>query len=109
MTNLLIGDDGGVCYSGTPLFSISCWKSTTNEQVLPTWGDPNHESFRKTSALKKRRIVAVGDLHGDKANSLSVLRMAGVIDAHNNWAGGDHTVFVQTVSYSVFVHNLLIY
>ncbi|RKP28050.1 Metallo-dependent phosphatase-like protein, partial [Syncephalis pseudoplumigaleata] len=38
----------------------------------------------------------VGDLHGDFANSLSVFRMAGVIDADNHWAGGNHTVLVQT-------------
>ncbi|KAI8052262.1 Metallo-dependent phosphatase-like protein [Syncephalis plumigaleata] len=63
---------------------------------MSVWHDTNHASFKNASALRKRRIVAVGDLHGDMSNSLAVLRMAGIIDRNNNWAGGDNTVFVQT-------------
>ncbi|RKP10724.1 Metallo-dependent phosphatase-like protein, partial [Thamnocephalis sphaerospora] len=43
-----------------------------------------------------RRVVAVGSLHGDMSAALSVLRMAGVIDDGGKWAGGSHTVLVQT-------------
>ncbi|KAI8050360.1 Metallo-dependent phosphatase-like protein [Syncephalis plumigaleata] len=43
----------------------------------------------------KRRVVAVGDLHGDAKNSLAVFRMAGLIDANDRWIAKD-TVFVQT-------------
>lgn len=34
-----------------------------------------------------RRIVAVGDLHGDFGNTLKVLEMSGVIDKEGGWAG----------------------
>ena len=41
------------------------------------------------------RIVAVGDVHGDFVQFLTVLRQAAVIDAKNNWIGGK-THLVQT-------------
>jgi hypothetical protein len=41
------------------------------------------------------RIVAVGDLHGDYAQAVSVLRSAGVLDAGEHWSGGN-THLVQT-------------
>lgn len=41
------------------------------------------------------RIVAVGDLHGDVDASLSVLRLAGLVDDQGHWAGGT-TTLVQT-------------
>lgn len=43
----------------------------------------------------ERRIVAVGDLHGDLGNAHKVLHMAGVVDADGNWSG-DVDFFVQT-------------
>ncbi|OCH93056.1 Metallo-dependent phosphatase [Obba rivulosa] len=42
-----------------------------------------------------RRIVAVGDLHGDLPNAQKVLRMAGVVDEAGNWTG-EVDFFVQT-------------
>ncbi|KAH9940970.1 Metallo-dependent phosphatase [Amylocystis lapponica] len=42
-----------------------------------------------------RRIVAVGDLHGDSPNAHTVLQMAGVVDASGDWTGAVD-VFVQT-------------
>lgn len=45
--------------------------------------------------LASRRIVAVGDLHGDSGNALKVLQMAGVVDEHGTWTG-DVDFFVQT-------------
>ena len=41
------------------------------------------------------RLVAVGDLHGDSAATLSVLRLAGLVDAAGAWSGGE-AVLVQT-------------
>src|SRR5947208_15920946 len=35
-----------------------------------------------------QRIVAVGDIHGDKDAFVAVLRMAGVIDDQERWIGG---------------------
>ncbi|RPD60099.1 Metallo-dependent phosphatase [Lentinus tigrinus ALCF2SS1-7] len=42
-----------------------------------------------------RRIVAVGDLHGDMPNALEVLQMAGVVDDNGDWSG-EVDFFVQT-------------
>jgi hypothetical protein len=42
-----------------------------------------------------KRIVAVGDVHGDLAQFTGVLRAAGVIDRDTNWSGGK-THLVQT-------------
>jgi len=40
-------------------------------------------------------LVAVGDLHGDLAQTKQVLELAGVVDTEGHWSGGD-TVLVQT-------------
>ena len=42
-----------------------------------------------------RRIVAVGDLHGDLSNARRVLDFSGVIDEYGDWSG-DIDFFVQT-------------
>lgn len=42
-----------------------------------------------------RRLVAIGDLHGDLAATRSALRAAGAIDRGDRWIGGD-LVVVQT-------------
>jgi hypothetical protein len=42
-----------------------------------------------------RRVVAVGDLHGDLAATRAAFRLAGAIDAADRWIGGDLAV-VQT-------------
>ena len=42
-----------------------------------------------------RRIVAVGDLHGDFGNARKVLEMSGVIDKEGKWTG-QVDFFVQT-------------
>lgn len=42
-----------------------------------------------------RRVVAIGDLHADPAAARAALRLAGLIDDHDAWTGGD-TVLVQT-------------
>src|SRR5688572_20846577 len=42
-----------------------------------------------------KRVVAIGDLHGDISGTRSALRAAGVIDDKDNWIGKD-TVVVQT-------------
>ena len=43
----------------------------------------------------RRRIVAVGDLHGDLPNAYKVLKMAGVVTKDGHWSG-DVDYFVQT-------------
>jgi hypothetical protein len=51
-------------------------------------GDPPEDAF-------VRRIVAVGDLHGDFGNTQRVLEMSGVIDKGGKWTG-NVDFFVQT-------------
>eukprot|EP01062_Namystynia_karyoxenos_P059896 TRINITY_DN51317_c0_g1_i1.p1 TRINITY_DN51317_c0_g1~~TRINITY_DN51317_c0_g1_i1.p1 ORF type:complete len:442 (+),score=131.96 TRINITY_DN51317_c0_g1_i1:75-1400(+) len=41
-----------------------------------------------TAPASARRVVAVGDLHGDFHNGVVVLRQAGLVDAEGNWTGG---------------------
>jgi hypothetical protein len=41
-----------------------------------------------------RRVVAIGDVHGDLAAGLQALRQASLIDAQQRWSGGE-TVMVQ--------------
>src|SRR5262245_21618266 len=36
-----------------------------------------------------RRVVAIGDVHGDKDALVAVLKMAGIIDAQERWTGGE--------------------
>ncbi|KAJ9083084.1 hypothetical protein DSO57_1038243 [Entomophthora muscae] len=45
---------------------------------------------------QEKRIVAVGDIHGDFQNALKVLKMAGVTDDKGKWIGGNNTTLVQT-------------
>src|SRR5512140_1089804 len=42
-----------------------------------------------------KRMVAIGDLHGDLGGTRAALRAAGAIDEHDKWIGGD-LVVVQT-------------
>src|SRR5579862_5552978 len=39
-----------------------------------------------------KRLVAIGDVHGDAAAARAVLRLAGAIDDHDAWIGGDLVV-----------------
>lgn len=41
-----------------------------------------------------KRLVAIGDLHGDLAKARAALQVAEVIDEHDRWVGGQ-TVVVQ--------------
>jgi hypothetical protein len=50
---------------------------------------------RSQSQAVPERIVAVGDLHGDFDATRRALRLAGAIDAQDNWSGGS-LVLVQT-------------
>jgi hypothetical protein len=45
--------------------------------------------------ITAKRVVAIGDLHGDLGGTRSALRAAGAIDAGDRWIGGE-LVIVQT-------------
>lgn len=68
------------------------WQSAeeTQELNVQDLGEETYVDGRFT-----RRIVAVGDLHGDMGNALKVLQMADVVDQHGNWSG-KVDIFVQT-------------
>jgi TPR repeat protein len=53
--------------------------------TIPAPGTPLHTQDIWTGV---RRVVAVGDVHGDYEQFVAVLRSAGLIDAHGNWSGG---------------------
>ena len=39
-----------------------------------------------------RRVIAIGDVHGDRSAAQRALRLAGVIDANDNWSGSQDLV-----------------
>jgi hypothetical protein len=47
------------------------------------------------AAFAERRVVAVGDVHGNYSGFTSILQESGLIDAENRWTGGN-SVLVQT-------------
>jgi hypothetical protein len=76
------------------------FKSATFHQLRSSWS--SFQSYLGDSQVSSditlsftRKIVAVGDLHGDLPNALKVLQMAHVVDAHGNWSG-EIDFFVQT-------------
>ncbi|RKP10214.1 Metallo-dependent phosphatase-like protein [Thamnocephalis sphaerospora] len=95
---MLVGDDGGARPLDSPLFRARCWNAKRVNQFVQSaqrCEDFNSETFRPISELGRRRIIAVGDLHGDMESALSVLRMANVVDENGKWVG-NNTVLVQT-------------
>lgn len=39
-----------------------------------------------------KRLIAIGDLHGDYAKTLRALKLAGLVDDDLKWSGGDSVV-----------------
>lgn len=58
----------------------------------PLRGSSSERSFRWPAAP---RIVAFGDVHGDLGATRAALRLAGAVDGHDRWKGGEMVV-VQT-------------
>jgi hypothetical protein len=75
--------------------SASCGLEPAKEpdwDVLPSASSADDPSFRFPA---RHRLVAFGDVHGDLAAARTALRLAGAIDEHDDWIGGD-LVVVQT-------------
>jgi hypothetical protein len=66
------------------------------ERLLPAGYLTKTGSYAPIATIS-RRIVAIGDLHGDLDSTHRILRMAGLIDNDQvpNWVGG-HDVFIST-------------
>jgi hypothetical protein len=66
---------------------------------LPLFSPSSDHSYTQSPNVQiegiSRRIVAVGDIHGDFENAFKVLHMAGVVDDHGDWTG-NVDLFVQT-------------
>jgi len=56
---------------------------------------PSAQHAALTTGHTGRRILSVGDLHGDARHAAELLRALGVMDEQGNWAGGE-AVLVQT-------------
>lgn len=52
--------------------------------LLPSSSRPARHNYANGF---ERRIVALGDLHGDFSNALATLTMSGVIDEDRKWTG----------------------
>jgi hypothetical protein len=52
-------------------------------------------SSAPSAASSPGRVVAIGDVHGDLAATRAALRLAGAIDASDNWIGGASLTVVQ--------------
>lgn len=84
--------------------AVSTWP-TQRQIIIGATDAIRHRLWRWNIELDKakdserhsfsRRIVAVGDLHGDLPNARRVLDFAGVIDEFGDWSG-DVDFFVQT-------------
>lgn len=68
--------------------------ATTNSAPAPA-ADRCNLSPLPLRRPQPKRLVAIGDLHGDLAATRSALKAAGAIDDADNWIGGD-LVVVQT-------------
>ena len=73
---------------------------------------PQASSDSEDTFTDVRRVVAIGDVHGDSQRFLELLRGAALIDAKNAWTGGDtHLVlsgdFVDRGDHSAQVLDLL--
>jgi hypothetical protein len=82
---------------------LGCDRRHTRDEAPPTPPPPVPVSAAPGCTLAPlplrlpapRRLVAIGDLHGDLGATRAALRTAGAIDDHDRWIGGD-LVVVQT-------------
>ncbi|KAK9762090.1 hypothetical protein K7432_012501 [Basidiobolus ranarum] len=61
--------------------------------------NPDNSDAKSSAILEPsivhKRVVAIGDLHGDFESALKVLQLAKLVDAEGSWIGGDD-ILVQT-------------
>jgi len=68
----------------------SMLEATHTNPVRVTASDPG--GLYPATLHERRRVVAIGDIHGDLGAARMALRMAGAIDAADRWIGGDLVV-----------------
>lgn len=80
---------------------LSCATSTPPAPPVPPEPPPASAARGRETPIpteverKGRRVVALGDLHGDPMASRQVLQLAGLVDDNGTWTGGN-TILVQT-------------
>lgn len=80
------------------LLVVGCGGSTPAAAPDPTpAAEPAGDVAVDPASASERldRLVAIGDLHGDRSAALAVLELAGLADAQGAWTGGTAT-WVQT-------------
>ncbi|KAG1046407.1 hypothetical protein G6F46_001840 [Rhizopus delemar] len=88
--SMLVGSVSRYCLQHSPI-PVTVVRS--EEQVRKSSFDIN--SAIALDNVSNRRIVAMGDLHGDLSNTLSILKFSKIIDEDHHWIAGD-TILVQT-------------
>lgn len=79
----------------------ACSSSSSSSSSAPTTGDATTSAVAPIKAVPgltfdaPKRLVAIGDLHGDLGAAKRALKLGGAIDENGAWAGGD-LVVVQT-------------
>jgi len=63
---------------------------------IESQGPQNIPSLGQTPPTP-RRIIGIGDLHGDYKQTIKVLSLANMIDHNDKWCG-DNGILVQTVN-----------
>ncbi|MCP4675835.1 MAG: calcineurin [Deltaproteobacteria bacterium] len=71
------------------LIFSSCFNDRIGEQTIIDAGDTDRDGGISNDEY---RLVAIGDLHGDITATREAFRLAGAIDAQDNWIGGDMVV-----------------
>lgn len=85
----------------TLTLSIACDRGHREAQPLPAPSKPSRELRCTLSPIQTdvpmtpKRLVAIGDLHGDLGGTRAALKAAKAIDDQDRWIGGD-LVIVQT-------------
>ena len=76
------------------LTAMACRSVPTEAPTAPE-PEPVVLPDRPTPVVLDQRVVALGDLHADLAQTLAALRLAGVVDEQAHWSGGTD-ILVQT-------------
>lgn len=76
-----------------PLFTTLLFAALLSGFAMPAMGKAKQVGPHHWTGVE--RIVAIGDLHGDWDQYMSVMQSAGLVDRRGKWAGGD-THLVQT-------------
>ncbi|CAG8468779.1 6147_t:CDS:2 [Cetraspora pellucida] len=70
--------------------------TTVDDKIKPSHvAKFSTDTISNVSNQPPRRIIAVGDLHGDYEQTLKVLKMAKILDEKENWIG-NNGILVQT-------------